>query len=83
MPSQERLRLETERLLLRPPVVEDASAATELLTDPEVMRFIGGEIVPAKKAAGVVGKWIERWAFSRTRRDPYLGHANLDARGFF
>ena len=61
MPSQERLRFETERLLLRPPVVEDASAATELLTDPEVMRFIGGETVPAENAAGVVGKWIERW----------------------
>jgi hypothetical protein len=35
VPSQGRLRLNTERLLLRPPVVEDA--ATELLIDPEVM----------------------------------------------
>jgi RimJ/RimL family protein N-acetyltransferase len=43
------------------PVVADAPAAAALLTDPEVMRFIGGEVVPAHDVGAVVGKWIERW----------------------
>lgn len=53
--------LTTERLVLRVPAVADASAAAALLTDPEVMRFVGGEVVPAQDVGAVVGKWIERW----------------------
>ncbi len=55
------LRLETERLLLRPPVPTDAPAAAELLADPDVMRFLGGETVPPEHTAAVVEKWQERW----------------------
>jgi RimJ/RimL family protein N-acetyltransferase len=36
------MRIETERLLLRPLRAEDADAYAELIADPEVMRFIGG-----------------------------------------
>jgi RimJ/RimL family protein N-acetyltransferase len=54
-------RLETERLLLRPPLAADASAAAELLGDPEVMRFLGGRTVPPEHAPAIVAKWVERW----------------------
>jgi len=35
------MRVETERLLLRTPRVEDAEALAEAYSDPEVMRYIG------------------------------------------
>jgi RimJ/RimL family protein N-acetyltransferase len=78
-------RLETERLLLRPPVAADAPAAAELLADPEVMRFLGGETVPAEHAPAVVEKWLERWRrngvgpFMIERRDDgrFLGRAGI------
>lgn len=57
----EEVRLETERLVLRLPRLEDAPAAAEYLTDPEVMRFLGGATVPPEDAPSVVQRWIERW----------------------
>jgi len=53
--------LATQRLLLRLPVAADASAAAELVTDPEVMRFLGGEVVPDDRVGVVVERWIRRW----------------------
>jgi RimJ/RimL family protein N-acetyltransferase len=53
--------LRTERLLLRLPRLEDAAEAAGMLGDPEVMRFLGGETVPAEAAPAVVEKWIARW----------------------
>ena len=55
------IALETERLLLRLPVAADVPAAAELLTDPEVMRFLGGETVPREHVGDVVERWLERW----------------------
>ena len=55
------LVLTTERLVLRPPVVGDAAAAYELLGDPEVMRFLGGERVPSDDVPKVIEKWLDRW----------------------
>jgi RimJ/RimL family protein N-acetyltransferase len=55
------LRLETTRLVLRMPRLDDAPAAAELLGDPEVMRFLGGETVPAEDVVVVVQKWLDRW----------------------
>ena len=57
-------RLETERLVLRLPRLDDAPAAAEMLGDPEVMRFLGGKIVPAEDVPAVVQKWIDRWALN-------------------
>ena len=54
-------RLETERLALRLPRLDDAPAAAEYLADPEVMRFLGGETVPPEQAPAVVQKWLDRW----------------------
>jgi RimJ/RimL family protein N-acetyltransferase len=55
------VRLETRRLLLRQPRIEDVSVVGELLTDPEVMRFLGGRTVPTEAIPEVVQKWIGRW----------------------
>ena len=87
------LRLETERLLLRPPAAGDASAVAELVGDPEVMRFLGGQIVPPDDVGEVVEKWLERWErngmgpFVIERRDDgrFLGRAGIlvwDARSW-
>lgn len=51
----------TERLRLRLPVAADAAAAGEMLSDPEVMRFLGGEIVQPDDVPAVIAKWCRRW----------------------
>ena len=54
--------IETERLVLRKPVLEDAEAALALLTDPVAMEFLGG--VHPDAAADpefAVRRWLERW----------------------
>src|SRR5699024_10508243 len=79
------VQLATERLRLRPPVAEDAAAAAELVGDPEVMRFLGGEVVPSEHAGEVVTAWIRRWQdngmgpFVIERRDDgrFLGRAGI------
>ena len=53
--------LETERLGLRLPMLEDADAAVELLGDPDVMRFLGGETVSREQVPDVIAKWLRRW----------------------
>jgi RimJ/RimL family protein N-acetyltransferase len=42
MPSFDDLQIETERLLLRPPRLADLDAWSEMMTDEETARFIGG-----------------------------------------
>jgi RimJ/RimL family protein N-acetyltransferase len=78
--------IETERLVLRLPELEDAEAALALYTDPVAMEFIGG--VHPDAAADpefVVRRWLERWdrngcgPFSIVRRDDgrWLGRSGL------
>jgi RimJ/RimL family protein N-acetyltransferase len=74
----EAVRLETARLLLRPPLPEDAPAVAELLTDPEVMRFLGGEVVPEQDVGAVVEKWRGRW--ERNSMGPFLIERREDGR---
>ncbi len=68
------MRLETERLVLRLPRLEDAAAVHELYSDPEAMRFIGG-VDPALDCGDVIRRWLERWEangighFAVERRD--------------
>jgi RimJ/RimL family protein N-acetyltransferase len=77
--------LETERLLLRPPLLEDAAGAASMLGDIEVMRWLGGQTVPAEDTPAVVEKWIARWddngcgPFSILRREDgrWLGRTGL------
>jgi [ribosomal protein S5]-alanine N-acetyltransferase len=78
--------IETERLLLRKPVLVDAHAALALLTDPLAMEFIGG--VQQEWTADpelVVRRWLKRWddndcgPFSIVRREDgqWLGRTGV------
>ena len=80
------MQLETERLLLRLPRLEDADAAYEHLADPEVMRFLGGETVPREGVPDVLQRWLDRWAangfghFAVERREDghFLGRIGIN-----
>ena len=50
--------IETERLVLRKPSVDDEPGAAELLGDMEVMRWLGGETVPPEDVPAVIEKWM-------------------------
>jgi RimJ/RimL family protein N-acetyltransferase len=78
--------LETGRLVLREPRLEDADAAVGLYTDPVAMEFLGGVQPDAgADAEFVVRRWLERWEengcgpFSIVRREDgrWLGRAGL------
>jgi RimJ/RimL family protein N-acetyltransferase len=54
------IRLETERLLLRPPAIEDFDAWARLAADEETMRHLGGvqpRTVAWRNFAFTVGSW--------------------------
>ena len=54
--------IETERLVLRKPVPEDARALLEAFADPEAMRYIGdGSTTDLAGARQAVDRWLERW----------------------
>jgi RimJ/RimL family protein N-acetyltransferase len=54
--------LETERLVLRPPVLEDAGALAPMYADPEVMRYVGeGRTLTRAETERSVRRMIERW----------------------
>jgi RimJ/RimL family protein N-acetyltransferase len=60
--SWETLRLESERLRLRPPTPEDVEALYELFADPEVMRGLGRDAVSTPEEGralieGGIGGW--------------------------
>jgi RimJ/RimL family protein N-acetyltransferase len=77
--------IETARLILRPPDLDDAADAARLLGDPAVMRWLGGRTVPPEDASSVVERWIARWEdngcgpFSIVRREDgrWLGRSGL------
>jgi RimJ/RimL family protein N-acetyltransferase len=55
-------RLETERLLLRPPRADDVSGIHEAIADPEVMRFIGrGETGTVSDALAQIERMRQAW----------------------
>jgi RimJ/RimL family protein N-acetyltransferase len=53
--------IETERLVLRRPRLDDAEALLEFVGDEEVMRRIGDEPGGREKAEAFVARWINRW----------------------
>jgi RimJ/RimL family protein N-acetyltransferase len=54
--------IETERLVLRKPRLEDADALYELYSDPEVMRYIGsGDTFDRAETHAWVEKALGRW----------------------
>ena len=52
--------IETERLVLRMPRLEDADAFVPFFADPEVTRFIGG-VERAEAAPTIVARWLLYW----------------------
>ena len=55
-------RLETERLVLRAPVPEDAEALAPMYADPEVMRYLGdGRTLTRAETKRSVRRMIEGW----------------------
>ena len=57
------LELETDRLLLRAPVPEDAEALAPMYADPEVMRYVGdGHTLTKADTELSVRRMIERFA---------------------
>ena len=70
------LSLETDRLLLRAPVPEDADALAPMYADPEVMRYVGdGRTLTRAETERSVRRMIERWEadgfglFTTVRKD--------------
>ena len=56
------LELQTERLILRVPVPEDAGALAPMYADPEVMRYVGdGRTLTRADTELSVRRMIERW----------------------
>jgi len=54
--------LETERLLLRAPVADDAEALAPMYADPEVMRYVGdGRPLARAETERSVKRMIQRW----------------------
>ncbi len=55
-------RLETERLVLRAPVLEDAEALAPMYADPEVMRYLGdGRTLTHEETERSVQRMIDGW----------------------
>ena len=68
--------LETERLVLRAPVQEDAEALAPMYADPEVMRYLGdGRTLSRKETERSVRRMIDGWhrdgfgLFTTVRKD--------------
>lgn len=55
------MRIETDRLVLRLPTLDDVAVVGPLLTDPEVVHFLGGEVAPPEIHGEILEKWLERW----------------------
>jgi ribosomal-protein-alanine N-acetyltransferase len=70
------LSLETDRLVLRAPVPQDADALAPMYADPEVMRYVGdGRTLTRSETERSVKRMIERWEadgfglFTTVRKD--------------
>jgi RimJ/RimL family protein N-acetyltransferase len=53
--------LETERLVLRKPRLDDADDLLEYVGDPDVMRWIGGEVGDLAATVATIERWLARW----------------------
>lgn len=70
------MQIETERLILRKPRLEDAADLAPAYADPEVMRYLGdGSTMTRDQLEKGIGLWLERWEangvglFSMERRE--------------
>ena len=51
----------TERLVLRKPEAADLDAYVEMWSDPEVVRFLGGEVAGRKETAAGIERMLGHW----------------------
>lgn len=54
------ISLKTQRLLLRPFVESDLQNLIDLDQDPEVMRYVGGNVIPNADIAAVIPRLLQR-----------------------
>jgi RimJ/RimL family protein N-acetyltransferase len=62
------VRLETERLLLRPLSLDDLDALAPFYADPEVMRYMGGKTLTREETAAGIARmvgWFEADGFGQ------------------
>jgi RimJ/RimL family protein N-acetyltransferase len=80
------VRVETERLVLRPPEASDVQPMFEMHQDPDVVRFLGtgtpGDITVAwRNVAMMIGHWQMRgygpWIITRREDGAIIGRAGL------
>jgi RimJ/RimL family protein N-acetyltransferase len=55
------IRLETERLVLRKPELDDSDAYAELWGDPEVVRFLGGTTLSPEEVPQGIERMLGQW----------------------
>ena len=55
------MRLETERLVLRKPEAADFDAYLEMWSDPEVVRYLGGNVADATETAAGIERMQQHW----------------------
>ncbi len=72
------MRIETQRLLLRPLTLSDVDALVQIWTDPEVTQYMGGPRDPEKVRANVSRAFSTRrkdrsdWTYTRAARAAVL-----------
>lgn len=79
------LEVETERLLLRQLREPDLNAHTEMMGDPEVVKFLGGSPLDRAQSwrtmAGILGHWTLRgfgfWALEEKATGAFVGRGGL------
>jgi RimJ/RimL family protein N-acetyltransferase len=55
------VRLETERLILRKPNVDDLDGYAELWADPEVVRYLSGTTLPRDQVPKAIERMLGHW----------------------
>ena len=55
------MRLETERLILRKPKMDDLDGYAELWGDPEVVRYLSGTTLPRDQVPQAIERMLGHW----------------------
>jgi RimJ/RimL family protein N-acetyltransferase len=72
------MRLETERLVLRKPTLDDLDGYAELWADPEIVRYLSGTTLPRDQVPKAIERMLGQWEqhgvglFSVLRKDDGL-----------
>jgi RimJ/RimL family protein N-acetyltransferase len=67
--------IETERLRLRKPRLDDAHDLLEFVGDPDVMRWLGGATGDLAAAVATIERWLAHWEESG------IGHFSVEHEG--